>query len=127
MGAVELLSELRRRGLELQVRGDRLRYRPRSALTPDLAQRVQAHKVELLALLAATEVQEGVGQTAGSGDIHFTEDPVEFCDVCAGWKPLSWAGELRRKADRCDGYRPDIAAYYRDWADEIERRSEASE
>jgi len=49
--AAALLTELVRRGIELQPYGDRLRYRPRSALTPELAERVRRHKPVLLALL----------------------------------------------------------------------------
>ena len=50
-----LLIELARRGIELRAAGDRLRYRPRSAMTPDLADRLAAHKGDLLAILAAAD------------------------------------------------------------------------
>lgn len=50
-----LLAELTRRGIELQAHGDVLRYRPRTALTPDLLKRVQAHKPELLAILTTDD------------------------------------------------------------------------
>jgi len=50
-----LLDELARRGIELRAAGDRLRFRPRSAMTPDLAERFAAHKVELLASLSAAD------------------------------------------------------------------------
>ena len=46
-----LLAELAERGIELQACEDRLRFRPRAAVTPDLAARLQTHKAELLALL----------------------------------------------------------------------------
>lgn len=97
-----LLAELTHHGIELQAWGNRLRYRPRSALTPELAARVKARKAQLLTLLGV----------------------MAFGDVCAGWTPTSWAQELRRKADRGDTYRPDIADYYRRWAGDIERRLE---
>ena len=38
--AAELLVEVSRLGIELVAHGDRLRYRPRRALTPDLAERL---------------------------------------------------------------------------------------
>jgi len=41
MSAADLLTDLAKRGIELVARGDRLRYRPRSALTPDLAERLR--------------------------------------------------------------------------------------
>jgi hypothetical protein len=54
MSAVHLLADVAQRGITLEARGDRLRYHPRSALTPDLAERLKAHKAELLALLRPT-------------------------------------------------------------------------
>lgn len=53
---------------------------------------------------------------------RITAGEMCFGDVCAGWTPAGWAAELRRKADRCDEYRPDIADYYRRWAGDIEGR-----
>jgi len=48
----DLLLALGRAGIkELVSDGERLRYRPRSALTPELAERLKAHKAELLAAL----------------------------------------------------------------------------
>ncbi|MCH8967298.1 MAG: tetratricopeptide repeat protein [Planctomycetes bacterium] len=43
-----LLIELTRRGIELQAHGDRLRFRPRSAMTPELVEAVKVHKFALL-------------------------------------------------------------------------------
>lgn len=54
-----LLVELARRGIELWAAGDRLRYRPRSAMTPDLADRLAAHRGDLLAILAAADLAAG--------------------------------------------------------------------
>lgn len=51
--ATAVICELRRRGVELSVEGDGLRYRaPSGALTADLREALVAHKVEVLALLA---------------------------------------------------------------------------
>jgi hypothetical protein len=50
-----LLVELIRRGIEIRADDDCLRYRPRSAMTPDLADRLNAHRAELLAILAAAD------------------------------------------------------------------------
>lgn len=83
--------------------------------------------------------KRGVGKTIGNaGDTRDTGDrPFQASDysrfrfaagamvsgdVCEGWSPESWACELRRMADRCDAYRPDIATYYRHWAGDIESR-----
>ena len=51
MSAARLMANLNRLGIRLEARGDRLRYSPRSAVTPDLADRMKAHKGELLAIL----------------------------------------------------------------------------
>ncbi|MSR60039.1 MAG: hypothetical protein EXS05_20770 [Planctomycetaceae bacterium] len=51
MSATELLLDLARLGIRLEASGNRLRYHPRSALTPDLANRLIAHKAEILASL----------------------------------------------------------------------------
>lgn len=58
---------------------------------------------------------------------RITAGELFFGDVCAGWTPAGWAVELRRKADRCDEYRPDIADYYRRWAGDIEGRLESGQ
>ncbi len=51
MNARTLLAELRNRGVELVMDGDRLQYRPRSGVTPDLLDRLRANKSALLKLL----------------------------------------------------------------------------
>ena len=51
MSATQLIADLARLGIRIEAHGDRLRYSPRSAVTPDLAQRLKAHKSELLSIL----------------------------------------------------------------------------
>jgi hypothetical protein len=46
-----VLDEVRRRGIELEAAGDRIRFRPKAAVTSDLAASLQRHKPELLELL----------------------------------------------------------------------------
>lgn len=46
--AVELLAELAALGIQLEVDGERLRFRPRERVTAELAERMRAHKAELL-------------------------------------------------------------------------------
>ena len=53
---------------------------------------------------------------------HYASGIMQFGDICVGWAPASWSKELRRKADHCDTYRPDIADYYRRWADDIDAK-----
>ena len=52
MTAVNVVNELARRGIRLAARGDRLRFFPRSAATPELQRQLKQHKPELLELLA---------------------------------------------------------------------------
>jgi len=57
MNALELMTDLTARGIQLEAHSDRLRYSPRLALTPSLTERMKTHKPELLAILAAEERQ----------------------------------------------------------------------
>ena len=63
--AAALLVDLIGRGIELRAEGGRLRFRPVAAMTPELAERVKAHKGELLDLL--TQLSHGSGARA-AGD-----------------------------------------------------------
>lgn len=47
-----ILADAARRGIILQAHAGKLRFRPRSAMTSDLSERIKAHAPELLALLA---------------------------------------------------------------------------
>jgi hypothetical protein len=52
-GAAEkLLAELQASGIEMLIVGDRLRWRPRGAVSPALRERIVKYKVALIALLA---------------------------------------------------------------------------
>src|SRR5262245_57728163 len=54
MTAALLVETLRSRGIQLRVVGDRLRYRPASALTTDDLEALRQHKAEVLVLLSAS-------------------------------------------------------------------------
>ncbi|MCK4342444.1 MAG: hypothetical protein KAY37_12055, partial [Phycisphaerae bacterium] len=62
-----LLAELTARGIALQVHGERIRFRPRKAMTPELVARVAAHKPALSALLAVTKTPAGDSASVGFG------------------------------------------------------------
>jgi len=65
LAAQDLLAQLSGIGVEIEAHGDRLRYRPRSAMTPDLLAAVKSCKPELLEILATNSLlPEGLG---GSG------------------------------------------------------------
>ncbi|MCE9544931.1 MAG: hypothetical protein K8T25_05350 [Planctomycetia bacterium] len=53
MTATNPLAELRRRGLKVSARGDRLQVVPRGKVTPDVAATIRQHKPAILAALRA--------------------------------------------------------------------------
>lgn len=132
--AYQLVAELHRRGVALAVVGDRLRATaPPGALTPDLRAALAEHKADVLRMLGApaeplpppasvrrdAPLPPGVQRVRADGGFRYVDGLLCHGDICWGWEPAAWAAELRRKADRCDAYRPDVAAYYRRWADGI--------
>jgi hypothetical protein len=148
--AAALLTELTRHGIELQARGDRLRYRPQSAMTPELAERVRTHKADLLTLLQGDQAPEAPQSRqkrptvapmpparaidrldAPEGEDH-TDAPhelslaerVESGYVNPGWTAQAWTDRLRQLADRCQPLGPALAAQYRTWAANVERNQE---
>ena len=56
VSVADLITELSQLGIKLEVQGDRLRYSPRSAMTPELAERVKSHKAVLLAILTSEDM-----------------------------------------------------------------------
>jgi hypothetical protein len=52
-----LLAELKCHGIVITAHGEKLRYRPRDRLTPELASRLKALKSDLLPLLGAADGQ----------------------------------------------------------------------
>jgi hypothetical protein len=104
----ELLAELSRRGIQIVPRGERLRYRPRSALTPDLLKRLKTHKGELLTILRPFETPGEPDlapaadrpERARSREEHSTDPPAP-CLTCGGL--LSWWNPLGdRRCMACD-------------------------
>jgi hypothetical protein len=87
--AVKLLADLAEHGIDLEVLGDAIRFRPRSAMTPALLQGMRTHKAELLRVLDATVL---VGELRQS-----VERP---------WKDPAWqsAWERRFQAGRFAGF-----------------------
>lgn len=62
--AIDLLALLRERGVELEVRGDRLRFRPASGVPQELLGRVARLKPELIALLRVDSAGPSPGASA---------------------------------------------------------------
>ena len=72
--AARLLSELRRRGVEVKVDGDRLLYRPK--VEPELRERIARCKPDLLALLRSDLTAPEVA----SSNPDSTERAAHDCD-----------------------------------------------
>ena len=112
VNATDLITDLARLGIRIEAHGDRLRYSPRSAVTPDLTRRMKAHKGELLAILrgdtpeasADTALHAAVAddpETYDAGESIEVIDPPDPCPKCGTlelWQTL--AGNWR--CLRCD-------------------------
>lgn len=83
----ELVAVLTARGIELQAEGGRLRFRPRAAMTPDLAERVKRHKPELLAMLTgdSCSLQQLPQPDCGQGGTHADKEWRRFLAECRPW------------------------------------------
>lgn len=99
MDGLTLLAEAETAGLTVAVDGDRLVIRGPKRLE-SLAKRLIAHKSAVFSALTAR---------AGSGPATAGARP----DVPPGWTATTWAAELRRKAQRCEAQRPELAERYR--------------
>ncbi len=83
MSATELLADLARLGIEVIAHGDRLRYGPRSAMTPDLAERLRTHKAELLAILRPAVAETVAERPAAVPEPIWEEDYIDPPDPCS--------------------------------------------
>jgi hypothetical protein len=99
----ELVAELDRAGVQALIAdGDRLRYRPRSAMTPDLAKRLATHKYELIAALQpAGSTRDAEPEPsivpANATDERYLVAPCPDCGGLMFW----WDGEGERQCTRC--------------------------
>lgn len=95
-----LLAELSQRGVTLQARDGRLRYRPRSRVTPELAERLRLHKAKLLMIMQsaacnAAEATSIIRQAVDRGDSVLAEALAEAWEerlaICTADGDLSLA------------------------------------
>ena len=80
MSAADLMTDLARLGIRIEAHGDRLRYSPRSAVTPDLTARMKAHKPELLAILRGDTPEASADDLADEPKADNAEDSTEVID-----------------------------------------------
>jgi len=102
MSAADLLLDLGRLGIRLEAHGERLRYFPRSALTPDLLARLQAHKADVVAMLRP------VPEVSPALPVATREAPAKPAKaVCrcgsTTWRdvPIHGGQSVRRDCGRC--------------------------
>jgi hypothetical protein len=74
---VELLTDLRERGLRLKVDGERLLVAPKTALTPEIRDTLAIHKSEILPLLLVKDPEVLWRLDAMRGQIP-TSGPIPF-------------------------------------------------
>lgn len=79
---MELLAILTAHGIQLQADGGRLRFRPKAAMTPELAGRVKAHKAELLTILAGEPTKPPAGVQL---ETRADREARRFLAVCRPW------------------------------------------
>ena len=65
MTATEILSELERRGVCLEVAGDKLRFRPKDAVPAEMVEALRERKPEILAVLQSKRPATGYGLCPG--------------------------------------------------------------
>lgn len=123
MSVDELLGELDARGIEIGIEGGRLWYRPRSAVTPDLAERMKAGKVGLLAALCGEPIPETEAaddwdwwQQVKPADYAYLTGPRNYpahCVWCGGRTRHSAAcNELRAEWEKTQRHRRKGAGHY---------------
>jgi len=102
----EVLAEVGRRGVSLFPKGDRLRFWPKSALTPELLEELEEHKGEILVALgeepvrSASEVLEKARAYLGpSGPFDSSEHPAP---ATLGRDPLAHRGTDKSQFFRDD-------------------------
>ena len=89
----ELLREIENRGVTLEPAGDRLRFRPKRNLTPELVEGLRMHKAEILEALEGSE-ENPLNSAEISKARHepMIAHPAEVLEMARAWSPLSPEG-----------------------------------
>lgn len=111
--ASDILADLTARGIELVGSGNRIRYRPRSLMAPELVERIKAHKPDLLAILRTDGIGDGP-EAAPEADIpeRPAERPGYVTELISRDGRWSWRQRRMDEADRA------WAAYHAATSDE---------
>lgn len=89
MNAMDLLGELKSRGVHLEVSEDRHRFSPRPIVSVNLLARMKEHKADLISILRQPDGKPGVHFGFKRDDwetplASFDDSNLEL-DVCANW------------------------------------------
>ena len=99
MTATEIIRDLRSLGVELQAQGDRLRFRPKDAVTPDLLALLVQYKPDILAALSTKARIRGRDETVETAAAetcrHCHGERTCCCAICAIAAPETGWGEGR--------------------------------
>jgi hypothetical protein len=126
----QLLSELRQAGVELAVVGDRLRFRPRSAVTGGLLEHIKLCKSDVIARMHAGSGQTLPGPRAAGclfDDPAISRDkphPVVAACICYPPAHRNLVGDCKRLSDSSDSGDSSMANATRVSADASRVRAE---
>ncbi|HEX6993730.1 MAG TPA: hypothetical protein VF339_06240 [Gammaproteobacteria bacterium] len=90
----EILAQLEAAGISLRVDGDRLYARPRSRLTPELAELIRAHRDELIRTLRPPRAVVDFRRPGAAGWAVCIGEPGVPADVVANELRRRFGGEL---------------------------------
>ena len=102
----QLLSELEQKDIRLEARGDKLRYSPGSAMTPDLLNCMKVFKSELLDMVRCDPVSSGINAADGPQVREAAIDglestfsfPIDVIEVSRGAN-VEWADSNDRERE----------------------------
>ena len=97
----ELLDELARLGVMVVASGDRLKFYPRKAVSPELVERLKEHKAEVLVVMAEPwpEAEPEPEPCGKCGGLELWETPMGNWR-CMKCDPPERARRLLEKAER---------------------------
>ena len=123
MSIAELLAELEKRSVHLEVHANKLRFHPQSAVPSELVEQLKIHKDELMAFLEAQQADtepatveindpfrnwiETSGDGQSSGIVHPDHledqyiDPPDPCEKCGGLM-FWWNVFNQQRCMRCE-------------------------
>jgi hypothetical protein len=100
---MQLMADLNRRGIRLKARGDRLRYSPKSAVPPDMMERLKAHKGELLAALGDNDIPRFVIPLMAPDGLGPDGWPIDAIPWPFPGEPVADSLTVRMKAEIAPG------------------------